>query len=50
MSYINVVDLNLQIPTRVDNIKKSNNGSSKIYWVNVSVPTSGNKIDNLCNR
>lgn len=45
MPYINVGDLNLQIPTKVDNIKKSNNGSSKIYWVNVRVPTSENKFE-----
>lgn len=39
MIYIKV-DLNLQIPTNDANIKNNSIGSSKMYWVNVSVPTS----------
>lgn len=39
MTYVEV-DRNLQIPTNDANIKNSSMGSSKIYCVNVNVPTS----------
>lgn len=41
ITYDKAADRNLQIPTNDANIKNNSMGSSKIYWVNVNVPTSG---------
>jgi len=40
ITYDNAEDRNLHIPTNDANIKNNSMGSSKIYWVNVNVPTS----------
>lgn len=39
LTYVEV-DRNLQIPKNDANMKNNSMGSSKIYWVNVNVPTS----------